>query len=204
MDFNVFYIEAWIKREYIVPYKPQQNGVAERKNRTIIEATKEMIHGHSIPMILWAKASMKGLYVQNRIPHQILKNTTSEEAFTGVKPEVGHFRIFGCPVYFHVPKEKRSKLDPSGRNGTFVGYNESSKAYQIYILVHRQIEVSKDVIFEEDISFQRSRDSHMEIDNETIPSPPSIVQREVTIVPVDLVAPVDVPRDIVVGHKRPN
>jgi hypothetical protein len=51
-----------------------------------------------------------------------LKNITLEEAFTGVKLEIGHFRIFGCPVYFHVPKENGYKLEPSGRKGTFVGY----------------------------------------------------------------------------------
>jgi hypothetical protein len=83
-----------------------------------------------------------------------------------VKPEVGHFRIFGCRVYIHIPKEKRTKLDPSGRKGTFVGYNESSKAYRIYIPGQRQIEVSKDVIFEEEIAFRRFRESHMEIDSE--------------------------------------
>jgi hypothetical protein len=80
---------------------------------------------------------MTVVYVQNLSLHQILKNTTPEEAFTGVKPEVGHFRIFGCPVYFHVPKEKRTKLDPSSKKGTFVGYSESSKEYRIYILGHR-------------------------------------------------------------------
>jgi hypothetical protein len=84
---------------------------------------------------------------------------TPEEAFIGVKPEVGHFRIFGCPVYFYVPKEKRTKLDPSGRKGTFVGYSESSKAYWIYIPGQRQIEVIRDVIFEEEITFRRSRES---------------------------------------------
>jgi hypothetical protein len=131
-----------------------------------------------------------------------------------VKPEVGHFRIFGCPVYIHVPKEKRTKLDPSGRKGTFVGYNESSKAYQIYIPGQRQIEVSRDVTFEEEVSFKRSRGSHMEIDSERqeemVPSPPHppTVQRETIepIDPIDLVdpvAPVDVPRDIAVGQKRP-
>jgi hypothetical protein len=57
-----------------------------------------------------------------------------KEAFTGVKPEVGHFKIFGCPVYIHVPEDKRMKLDPLGRKGTFVRYSESLKAYQIYIL----------------------------------------------------------------------
>jgi hypothetical protein len=142
-------------------------------------------------------------------PHQILKNITPEEAFTGVKPEIGHFRIFGCPIYFDVPKEKRSKLDPSGRKGTFVGYSEPSKVYRIYILGQRQIEVSRDVIFEEEIAYRRSRVSHIEIDSETIPSPPSADQRETTIIPVDLVvpvdldAPVDVPRYIVVGRKWP-
>jgi hypothetical protein len=64
-------------------------------------------------MITWEEASMTTLYVQKRIPHHILKNMTTEEAFTRVRPEVGHFRIFGCPVYFHIPKEKKTKLDPS-------------------------------------------------------------------------------------------
>jgi hypothetical protein len=144
------------------------------------------------------------VYVQNKSPHQILNNMTPKEAFTRVKPEVGHLRIFGCPVYFHIPKEKRTKLDPSGRKGTFVGYSESSKAYRIYIPGQRQIEVSRDVIFEEEIAFRRSRESQMEIDSETVPSPPSAVQRETVIDPVDpVVPPVDVPRDIAVGHKRP-
>jgi hypothetical protein len=63
--------------------------------------------------------------------------------------------------------------------------------------------VRRDVIFEEEMAFRRSRESQMEIDIETIPSPPSTVQWETTIDPVDPVAPIDVPRDIVVGHKRP-
>ena len=88
-----------------------------------------MIHDQSLPVTLCAEACMTTIYVQNKSPHQILKNITSEEALTGEKPDIGHFRIFGCQVYFHVPKEKRSKLDPSGRKGTFVGYSESSKAY---------------------------------------------------------------------------
>jgi hypothetical protein len=200
-DFNDFCIEAGIKREYIVPYNPQQNGVAERRSRSIVEATKAMIHDHNLPMILWVEASMTTVYVQNMSPHKILKNMTPKEAFTGVKPEVGHFRIFGCPVYFHVPKEKRTKLDPSNRKGTFVGYSESSKAYRIYVPGQRQIEVSRDVTFEEEIAFRRSRESWMEIDSEkkeeTIPSPPSAVQRETVI------DPVDVPRDIATGQKRP-
>jgi hypothetical protein len=134
---------------------------------------------------------MTAVYVQNISPHKTLRNMTLEEAFTGVKLEVGHFRIFGCSSYTHVPKEKRTMLDPSRRNGTFFGYSESSKEYQIYILGQRHIEVSRDVTFEEEVSFMRSRGSHMDIDSEKqdemVPSPP----------------PVDVPKDIVVGQKRP-
>ena len=85
-DFSDFYIEAGIKREYIVPYNPQQNGVGERKNRSIVEATKVMIHDQNLPMIMWAEASMTIVYVQNKSPHKILKNMTPEEAFTRVKP----------------------------------------------------------------------------------------------------------------------
>jgi hypothetical protein len=75
-----------------------------------------------------------------------------------------------------------------------VGYNESSKAYRIYILGERQIKVSRDITFEEEIAFQRSRESHMEIvsekKEETIPSPPSTVQRGTIIDPIDSVDPV--------------
>jgi hypothetical protein len=174
-DFSDLCIEARIKREYTSPYNPQQNGVVERKNRSIVEATKVMIHDQNLPMILWAKESMTAVYVQNMSPRNILKNMTPKEAFTKVKPEVGHFRIFGCLVYIHVPKEKRTKLDPSGKKGAFVGYNESSKEYRIYIPGQRQIEVSIDVTFEEEIAFRRCIKSHMEIENENkeekIPSP---------------------------------
>jgi len=72
---------------------------------------------------------MTTMYVQNRSSHKTLRNMMPEEPFTRVKPEVGHFMIFGCPVYIHVPNEKRIKLDPSSKKGTFVKYNESSKAY---------------------------------------------------------------------------
>ena len=90
---------------------------------------------------------------------------TSKEAFTGVKPEMGHLRIFGCPVYIHVPREKRTKLEPSDKKGTFVGYSESSNAYIIYIPRSKQIEVSKDVLFEEPMDIRKVRGSGMDIDD---------------------------------------
>jgi hypothetical protein len=71
-----------------------------------------------------------------------LKEKTLEEVFSGIKPEVGNLRIFGCHVYIHVPKENRTNMEPSGKKGVFVGYSESSEAYMIYVPGQRQIEVS--------------------------------------------------------------
>ena len=68
------------------PYNPQQNGVAERKNRTIMEATRAMLHDQDLPMHLWAKVARTVMYVQNRTPHRILDNKTPEETFSEEEP----------------------------------------------------------------------------------------------------------------------
>ena len=81
-------------------------------------------------------------------------------------------------------------------------YSESSKKFQIDIPSQRWIDTSRDIVLEEEIVFQRSKESHMEIDSNKIPSPPSAVQRETNIIPVYPVVLVDMFRDIVVGHKR--
>jgi hypothetical protein len=82
--------------------------------------------------------------------------------FTGKKPEVSHLKIFGCPVFIHIPKEKRNKLEPSGKKGIFVGYCEVSKAFRIYIPGHRHIDISRDVTFDEDATLKKSRRCQLE------------------------------------------
>ena len=96
-----------------------------------MEAARDMLHDQDLPMHIWAEAARTAMYVQTHTPHRVLENKTPEELFSGKKPEVSHLRIFGCPVYIHIPKEKRTKLDPSGKKGIFVGYCERSKAYII-------------------------------------------------------------------------
>jgi transposase InsO family protein len=95
-DFKTFYREVRIRRELTTPYNPQQNGVAERKNRSIEESIKEMMNDQNLSMFLWGEVIMTTVYVQNRIPHHILKSMTPEESFFGKNPSVENVRVFGC------------------------------------------------------------------------------------------------------------
>ena len=87
-----------------------------------------MLHDQDLPMNIWEEATRTTVYVHNHTPCRVLENKDPEEVFSRKKPKVSHLRIFGFPVYIHIPKEKRTKLDPSGKKGIFVGYSESLKA----------------------------------------------------------------------------
>jgi hypothetical protein len=113
-------------------------------------------------MLLWAEATMTTIYVQYTSPHCILKNMTQEEDFSSKKPNVENLRIFGCPVYSHIPKDQRNKLEPSGKKGIFMGYSDSSKAYRIYIPEQHKIKVSRDVTFNERMAFRKSIEENIE------------------------------------------
>jgi len=106
-----------------------------------MEATCAMIYDLGLPKFLSGEATNITIYVQNRSLHQALDFKTPEEVFTGKKLDVSHFRIFGCPVYFHVPKEERNKFESFGKKGIFVSYSENSNAYTIYIPSQRDMEV---------------------------------------------------------------
>ena len=95
-----------------------------------MEAVKTMIHDQNIPTHLWDEETRTILYVKNRLSNSSLGLNTPEEMCIGKNPEVIHLKIFGCPVYVHIPKENRTKLYPSGKKGIFVGYCEVSKSFK--------------------------------------------------------------------------
>jgi hypothetical protein len=102
------------------------------------------------------------IYVKNISPHRILKDMTPEKAFSGKKPNVENLIIFGFPVYSHIPKDKRNKLEPSRKKGIFMGYIDSFKAYRIYIPEQHNIEVSRDVTFNKNMAFKKSIEETIE------------------------------------------
>ena len=120
MSSRNYVSDSWIKRELSTPYNPQKNGVAERKNRTIMKVARAMLHDQDLSMHLWAEAAITVVYVHNCTPHIVLENKTPEEVFSGKKLEVSHLIIFGYVVYIHILKEKRTELDPSGKKGIFL------------------------------------------------------------------------------------
>jgi hypothetical protein len=115
-----------------------------------------MLHDQNLPKFLWAEACNTAVYLQNKSPHKVLGNVTPEEAFIGKKPDISHLRIFGCVSYCHIPAEKRAKLDPTTEKGILVGYNETSKAYRVYIPTIRKTVLCREVKFEEERALRNS------------------------------------------------
>jgi hypothetical protein len=123
------------------------------------------------------------MYVQNKLSHSALGFNTLEEMFSENKPKVIHLKIFGYPVFVYIPKEKRTKLDPSGKKGIFVGYCEVSKAFKIYIPGYHHIEINRDVTFDEDATLKKSRRCQLEEVYEEEPVAPRVAEpvREVIV-----------------------
>jgi hypothetical protein len=152
-----------------------------------MEAVKTMIHDQDLPMHLWAEAARTTIYVHNRLSHSALGFKTPEEMFSRKKPKVSHLKIFGCPVFVHIPKEKRIKMDPSGKKGIFLGYCEVSKAFRIYIPGYDHIEINRDVTFDEDVTLKKSRRCQLEEVYEEELVAPRVAEpvREVIVSPDD-------------------
>jgi hypothetical protein len=106
-NFTNYCTTQGIQMQHTVPYTPQQNGVVERKNRTLKEMANCMIQSKGLSLKYWAEAINCANYIVNRTPTKALKNITLEEAWTKIKPDVSHFRVFGSIAWAHIPDEKR-------------------------------------------------------------------------------------------------
>ena len=140
--------EKGILHERSAPYTPQQNGAAERLNRTLVERGRAMLLDADMDKQFWPLAMAAASYVRNRSP-TAAGGKTPYELFTGIKPDLSGMRTFGCLAYAHVPKDLRYKLDPKSERGIMVGYAAGGKAY--HILVGKRIITSRDVVFDEQV-----------------------------------------------------
>ena len=135
--------------EYTTVYTPEQNGVAERLNRSLVQIARGMLNDAQLPLQLWGYAIETASYIRNRTPIGP-GGLTPEEAYSGKKPYIGHLRAYGCIAYAQVPEEIRgNKLETTGIRTCLVGYMPTSRQYQLFEPERRRIIVSTAPTFKE-------------------------------------------------------
>ena len=133
-----------------MPYIPQQNGVAERANHTIVEIARCMLYAQHLGREFWAEAVSNAVYTRNRCPNKVLVDITLEEAWSGKRPCISHICVSGCIAYIKISDKKKTNLDAKGIKCLFVGYCEGTKAYRLVCLESQKIIKCPDIVFFED------------------------------------------------------
>ncbi|KAL0537750.1 hypothetical protein IC582_026735 [Cucumis melo] len=146
--FNQFCKSEGITRHFTVTYTPQQNGLAERFNRTIMERTRCLLTNASLPLKFWGEAAQTACYLINRSPSTALNLKTPQEVWTGKAPSLEHLRVFGCTAYAHV---KDGKLNKRALKCMFIGYPQGVKGYKLWCIEKgmNKCIISRDVTFNE-------------------------------------------------------
>jgi hypothetical protein len=161
-----FLEEEGIKHEFSSPYTPQQNGVVERKNRTLLDMARTMLDEYKTPDQFWAEAINTACYVINRLYlHRILKKT-SYELLTGKKLNVSYFRVFGSKYFILVKRSRKSKFAPKAVEGFLLGYGSNIRAYRVFNKSTGLVEVSCDIVFDETNGSQVEQVDLDELDDE--------------------------------------
>ena len=163
-EFEDYLKKKGIRHETTVPHSPQQNGVAERMNRTLQEAALSMILHAGIAKSFWGEAISAAAYIRNRIV-TTATGVTPYERWYGEKPDVSNLRVFGCIAYAHVTDSLRPKLEPKAEKMRFVGYSLKQKGYRLYDENKRKVFIRRDIIFRE-TDFGHSNEVQLELDQE--------------------------------------
>lgn len=146
-------LDGWLKRrgtlhDFATSYTPEQNGTAERANRTVIDGVRTLLASSGLPEKLWPEAANTVVYASNRLLSQRDRTKTRYELFTGDKPDVGNLRIFGQYAVLHQPKHlRRGKWSVKGKLVRFVGYTGRSNTYRFYDEDRDNIIIGCDVKF---------------------------------------------------------
>ncbi|KAK0594627.1 hypothetical protein LWI29_010132 [Acer saccharum] len=123
-EFQQYLIDNEIVSQFSAPGTPQQNGVSERRNRTLLDMVRSMLSYSTLPISFWGYALQTAIYILNDVPSKSVPQTP-HELWTGHKPSLQHLRIFGCPA--HVLKGKTEKMESRSETYIFVGYPKETK-----------------------------------------------------------------------------
>ncbi|KAG8487897.1 hypothetical protein CXB51_018808 [Gossypium anomalum] len=142
--------QAEIHHQLTTVYTPQQNGVSERKNRTVMDMAKCLLFQSKLPNKFWAEAVNISVHLLNKPPTHAVKEKKPFEAWYGLKPSISHLKVFGCVCYVLIPAERRTKLERRSVPGIFVTYGSTNKGYRVYDPSTKTILVSRYNRFDEE------------------------------------------------------
>src|ERR671929_620035 len=149
-DFDTYLRDAGIVREHSVRNRPQQNGVAERANRTLGERVVALLDESGLSKAFWAECLAALVHVLNLCPTSAVHDVTSHELWHGKKPDVGHLRVWGCVAYVHIQRDKRlSKLGSHMEKCIFIGYPAGYKGWKFYNPETKKVVISERADFDE-------------------------------------------------------
>nr|GEW20578.1 retrovirus-related Pol polyprotein from transposon TNT 1-94 [Tanacetum cinerariifolium]GEY94925.1 retrovirus-related Pol polyprotein from transposon TNT 1-94 [Tanacetum cinerariifolium] len=151
----IFCSQKGIKREFSNARTPQQNGVAERRNRTLIEAARTMLADAKLPVTFWAEAVNTACYVQNRVLVNKSHNKTPYELFNGRSPAIGFLKPFRCHVMILNTLGHLGKFEAKGDESYFIGYFISSKAFRVFNKKTKRVEENLHVEFLENKAIEK-------------------------------------------------
>ncbi|KAL5545088.1 hypothetical protein UlMin_008872 [Ulmus minor] len=156
-EFEKFCLENGFDHNFSAPRTPQQNGVVERKNRSIQEMARTLLNENNLPKYFWGEAVHTSCYVLNRVSIRPILKKTPYELWKGKKPNISYFKVFGCKCFILNQKDDLGKFDSKSDVGIFLGYSTSSKAFRVYNRRTLVVEESMHVIFDESnpLSFEK-------------------------------------------------
>jgi transposase InsO family protein len=149
-EFGEYCADRGVRRHLTAPYSPQQNGVVERRNQTVVGTARCLLKSKGMPNEFWGEAVTTAVLLLNCAPTKSVQGTTPYESWHGEKPTVSYFRTFGCIAHAKVTKPNPKKLDDRSLRTVFIGYeNGRSKAWRVYDPVAKRVHITRDAIFDE-------------------------------------------------------
>ncbi|MGZ4851256.1 MAG: reverse transcriptase domain-containing protein, partial [Candidatus Bathyarchaeia archaeon] len=149
-ELKRYFTGVGVKMTFTQEYTPHHRGIVERLGRTIVEIASCMLQKAKAVKSLWLDAATLAMEIHNKAIIKKGFTSTPMELWTGIKPDLKYMRVFGCDAWYHVPTQKRKKLDSKGHKGMFIGFSEETLGWRILDVETMQVKVSKDVVFMEE------------------------------------------------------
>lgn len=163
--FEEYCTKRGVHRQHTAPYTPQQNGVVERRNQSVVTMARSLLKGRKLPATFWGEAVTTAVFLLNRAPTKSISGMTPFEVWYGRKPDVAFLRTFGCVAHVKSVRPHLKKLEDRAAPMVFIGYEPGCKAWRFYDPATRRAVVSRDAIFNEGASWDWSKEADVALEH---------------------------------------